>query len=130
VDPPSLGLVYLHLFRKGDRIGARPGFLSPRNPVQSAPSADETLSFLQHHVIAAARSPSPPGPAFPRPGESFVLVPFEECRDQPSEVAETVAGGRHVFLTLGWFPSPDEAALAISEAREFLESFAGPAAEP
>ncbi|MEM3085882.1 MAG: hypothetical protein QXO51_07400 [Halobacteria archaeon] len=130
MDPPSLGLVYLHLFRKGDRIGARPGFLSPRDPVQSAPSAEQTLTLLQGHVIAAARSPKPPGPVFPKPGERFVLVDFEECRDQPSEVAETLSSGKHLFMTLGWFPSPAEAALAVSRAREFLESFAGPAAEP
>lgn len=125
-----LGLVYLHLFRNGDRLAARTGFLSPRNRVQQAPSTDETLSLLQEHVIAAARSPSPPGLAFPKPGERFVLAPFEECRDQPSEVAEAVASGQHLFLALGWFSSPADATLAVARAREFIESFAGPAVEP
>ncbi len=125
-----LGLVYLHLFRNGDAIAARPGFPAPRPPVAGPPGREETLTLLQEHVIATARSPSPPTRPFPRPGERFVLVSFEECRDQPAEVAETVASGQHLFLALGWFPSPAEAALAVAKAREFVESLAGPAVEP
>ncbi len=125
-----LGLVYLHLFRDGDRIGARSGFLAPRQPVAEPQGREETLDILQSHITGAARSPSPPGPAFPKPGERFVLANFEECRDQPAEVAETLASGQHLFLALGWFPSPAGAALAVARAREFLESFAGPAVEP
>lgn len=124
-------LVYLHAFLHGGRLGARPAFFAPKEPVAEPPGREETLSLMEHEIVAAARSGAPPGPAFPRPGDRFVLTTLEECREQPAEFAETVAGGHHVFMVLGWFASPADASIAIARAEEFLRGIGGvPEVEP